>query len=127
MGINPGRIINIHFPAFQVMSLLIHNDYEVELLKILSEYEIVPLTEFDPKSGEILQDVQYKDISNLNRDDIAEKMYSKRLINTVLRVTPKPLQVALTRSSLDQKWLTESQHAVLMSHINPEKEKVSQT
>ena len=57
------------------------------------------------------------------RTAISEELYSKRLINTVLRVTPKSLQVALTRSFLTQKWLTENQHTVLMSHINPIKEK----
>ncbi|KAI8969393.1 hypothetical protein BDB01DRAFT_856015 [Pilobolus umbonatus] len=123
IDINPARIIDIHFPAHQVMSLLIHNDYETDLLETLAQHDIVPLTNFDPKSGKNLNDIRYKEEDEQTRNAIAEELYSKRLINTVLRVTPMSLQVALTRSFLTQKWLTETQTTVLISHINPQKEK----
>jgi len=126
MGINPARIIDIHFPAHQVMSLLIHNDYEAELLETFAQYEIEPLTNFEPKSGKNLNDIQYKEKDEQTRNAIAEELYAKRLINTVLRVTPKSLQVALTRSFWTQRWLTETQTTALMSHINPIKEKSPQ-
>ena len=125
MGITPSRIIDIHYPAHQVMSLLIHNDYEKDLLQILTTYDITPLDNFDPKSEKHLNDTHYKDLSLQARGAKTEEIYSKRLINTILRVTPKSLQVALTRSFLTQKWLTEAQCQALMSHIYPKQEKSS--
>lgn len=105
------------------MSLLIHYDYETDLLETLAQYDLVPIPDFDPGSGKNLNDIQYKEEDEQTCNAKAEELHSKRLINTVLRVTPMSLQVALTGSFLNQKWLTDTQATVLMAHVNPVKEK----
>jgi len=123
MGVNPARIIDIHYPDNQVMSLLIHNDYESELLSVFSNYDVTTIEDFNPVDPSILHDPDFKDWDEKILASKAEELFSKRLISTVLRVTPVSLQVALSRSFFESKWLTEAQYSALLTHINPPKEK----
>ena len=90
MGVNPARIIDIHYPANQVMSLLIHNNYEGELLSVLSTYDIYPIDDFNPTNPSILRDPNFQDWDQEILASKAEELFSKRLISTVLRVTLSP-------------------------------------
>ncbi|KAI9365887.1 hypothetical protein BD770DRAFT_294893, partial [Pilaira anomala] len=48
LGIDNGRILDLHFPTRGVVSILIHSDYLPTLTSILEKHELNPLTDFNP-------------------------------------------------------------------------------
>ncbi|KAI8977939.1 hypothetical protein BDB01DRAFT_700219, partial [Pilobolus umbonatus] len=56
LGLQSGRILDVHFPANQVVALLVHNDYVNDVEDLLNRQKITLLADFNPLSGDILKD-----------------------------------------------------------------------
>lgn len=90
LGVNPtSRIIDIHFPARQTVALLIHNDFEEDLIKILAQSGIKPLANFDPIDPSHLMDLKYE------MRNIQPKRRQKKLSNFTRIVSSTCFNVSL--------------------------------
>ncbi|KAI9328137.1 hypothetical protein BD770DRAFT_298779, partial [Pilaira anomala] len=56
LGVNLNRVYSLGRPAKNVISLLIHQGYEKELLSLCDTTGVKPITNFNPTSGATIGD-----------------------------------------------------------------------
>ncbi|KAI8047253.1 uncharacterized protein B0P05DRAFT_481849, partial [Gilbertella persicaria] len=56
IGLDNSRVLDVHYPARNVVALLIHSAYKEDLLKVMAKYSLPVLTDFDPFSGTNVKD-----------------------------------------------------------------------
>ncbi|KAJ8651417.1 hypothetical protein O0I10_013040 [Lichtheimia ornata] len=106
LGIDNGRVLDIHYPDYQVLAVLTHNDYVAELKQLMAEQGIYPMDKFSPDDPTRLRDPKYKDLDNAQRQTIATNLYKQRLRKalTIIRI---PVRYAVARSFYRQELITE--------------------
>ncbi|CAO3666214.1 hypothetical protein G6F70_002943 [Rhizopus microsporus] len=57
------RILDIHYPGRNIVTLLVHNDYVSELRKQLGRFKVNLKDDFDPCNPKVLRDPKYADLS----------------------------------------------------------------
>ncbi|KAG2210391.1 hypothetical protein INT46_000972 [Mucor plumbeus] len=64
---NSGSIVDIHYPAKNVVALLIHNDYHSTAINILKQNDLTPISSFDPLNTDNLADPKFKEATHEER------------------------------------------------------------
>ncbi|KAG2192541.1 hypothetical protein INT47_011654 [Mucor saturninus] len=80
MGIDNGRILDIHYPARGVVALLIHHSYQVELDSIFTKSDITPVKQFDPTAATHVNDPSLRHLTADKRASKAVEFHQTRLI-----------------------------------------------
>lgn len=60
LGIPQSRILHVSFPARNIVALLIHSGFEPEITSILTQHSIQLHQQFNPCSGDILEDPKFQ-------------------------------------------------------------------
>ncbi|KAK4514469.1 uncharacterized protein ATC70_002066 [Mucor velutinosus] len=56
LGLDTGRILDIHYPAKGIVALLIHQEYSTDFLATLAKHKLEPITDFDQFAAANLND-----------------------------------------------------------------------
>lgn len=107
LGINNARLLDVHYPARNIVAILIHNDYEQEFKDLLRHHNVPIKEDFTPFSGTILADPKYADLLPEERDSIATEIQKTRLERALNHIRP-PVKYAVARYFLDQQWIPRS-------------------
>ncbi|KAI8330247.1 hypothetical protein EDC96DRAFT_579931 [Choanephora cucurbitarum] len=59
LNINSSRILDIHYPARNIVAILVHSDYALDLKSHLKQVKITTKDDFDPCNGQNLLDPRY--------------------------------------------------------------------
>ncbi|KAG1608903.1 hypothetical protein G6F45_013498 [Rhizopus arrhizus] len=86
MGVNNARLLDIHYPARHTAAVLIHNDFESELIGLLTKHRVSHNENFSTNSGSILEDPNLRDLSTTERNEIARRHQTTRLERAVQRI-----------------------------------------
>ena len=72
---NSGSIVDIHYPAKNVVALLIHNDYHSTAINILKQNDLTPISSFDPLNTDNLADPKFKEATHEERSIQIRNIY----------------------------------------------------
>ncbi|CEP12861.1 hypothetical protein [Parasitella parasitica] len=78
IGAEASRIIDVTFPARNVIGILIHVQYKDTLLELLAKSKVAFLDQFDPVDPQHVADPKYRELSFSKREDIAFELHIKR-------------------------------------------------
>ncbi|KAI7898155.1 uncharacterized protein BX663DRAFT_268604, partial [Cokeromyces recurvatus] len=107
LGILNGQLLDIHYPARNLATILVHNDYSSELKSTLKQRGVTVDEEFDPFNGKTLMDSKYNNHSEYQRDQIASFVHKRRLI-TALQHIREPVKFAVARYFFQQQWISKA-------------------
>ncbi|KAG1494654.1 hypothetical protein G6F54_007726 [Rhizopus delemar] len=107
LDINNSRILDIHYPTRNVVTLLVHNDYAPELKSHLQKFKVRTKDDFNPCDGSILMDPKYEQSSKEERDDFALMHHSDR-VKKALSYIRAPVKAAVAPESSSVLLITES-------------------
>lgn len=113
LGIDNGRVLDIHYPTRGVVALLIHTGYHQELLAILSKYKVEPLGNFDPLSATNITDPELLQLSEDKRKIKAEEFHHVRLLRALKHVR-EYMRSSVARDFHFQGWLSKEQIATAL-------------
>lgn len=119
MGVNNARLLDIHYPARHTAAILIHNDFESEFVDLLTKHRISHNENFNPNSGSILEDPNFKDLSTTERDEIARRHQTLRLERAVQHIRA-PVKYAVARYFYDKNYITKKFYDSLASDRYPQ-------
>lgn len=108
LGIDNGRILDVHYPTRGVVALLIHNDYLPQLTEILEQHQLSILQEFDPLSPANLNDPALSDLDTASRTQKVLDLHQARLLRAVKFVRPY-LRGMIARDFVLRGWLSQEQ------------------
>lgn len=106
LGINNGRLLDLHYPDRNIVAVLVHNDYAPEFKELIIKRGIKINTDFDPRSGSILKDPKYANESPEKRDEIAQEIHDAHL-NKALTFIRGPAKLAVARFFASKNWITQ--------------------
>lgn len=89
LGVNNARIMDIHFPDRNVCGLLIHNDFEQELINTLQHHKVQLLPTFDPHAPEIIRNPSHRDDSIADKTALAKSIQRTRIHRIIYRATAR--------------------------------------
>ncbi|GAB5585802.1 hypothetical protein Unana1_00702 [Umbelopsis nana] len=82
LGIHTHRVVDMHFPATATVAMLVHEDYGVEVKRILGERKI-PILPFDPLDPSHLKDPKYQHLPLEQKRQKAQDLQEARLLRTL--------------------------------------------
>ena len=118
LGIASNRILDIHYPAKQVLALLVPNDYAPSATDIFQKSDIKLKTDFNPLSPSTIQDTLHSSLSTKEKTTKATELHQKRLCNAVKRIMSPTTRSALAKAFHKQKWITDSLYHSLALELN---------
>ncbi|EIE82011.1 hypothetical protein G6F55_011139 [Rhizopus delemar] len=119
LEINNSRILDINYPARNVVALLVHNDYAPELKEHLKKFRIQVKEDFDPCDGSILKDPKYENSSNEERDNMAYMHHCNRMERALTYIRP-PVKFAVARYFYEQGWIGKSLFDEIVTSHRPQ-------
>jgi hypothetical protein len=106
LGINNGRILDIHYPSTNTVAFLVHIDFVLELKQHLANYKVFADNDFNPYEGEYLKDPRYNNLSKEDRDTEAIRIHQTRCFTTILKLK-QPVQHAVANFFLQDGDISE--------------------
>lgn len=117
MGIDNGRILDIHYPARGVVAILIHYSYQNELNSILMKSTITPIANFNLIAAEHVNDISLSQLTADERAVKAIEFHQTRLIRG-LKFIRSYLRRSVARTFVNQGWITEKQAQQVLLETN---------
>ncbi|KAI8364974.1 hypothetical protein BD560DRAFT_402663 [Blakeslea trispora] len=103
LRLQSSRLLGIHYPTNNLMSILVHNDYLEEASNLLRLHQIELVSDFDPTSPSLLP----------------IEIHQNRLVNIALRVPVAQRKISIARSFRKQEWITEEQFLQILQTVRP--------
>ncbi|KAJ1966870.1 hypothetical protein IWQ62_002199 [Dispira parvispora] len=109
LGAEPRRIIDVSFPARNIIGLLIHRGFQEEFEQLLSTAKVSVIKNFDPLDPVHVADPKYKSLDVSSRSDVALRLQNQRSILSLqyLAKYRAPLFAPVAREYLNQGWISE--------------------
>jgi hypothetical protein len=104
LGIETNRILDIYFPARGVVALLVHVQYQQELITKFRELNITPMT-FNPLDPDHLNDPEYDGLSTMARESVMVGIHNTRMLRTLEHIGA-PRSYPVGRSFVEKGWIT---------------------
>lgn len=97
VGINLNRVYSLGRPARNVISLLIHQGYETELLNLCKTAGVKPITDFNPTSGATIGDPELIRTlkSDIQKEDKAKSIYYNNLLRATVQLRNPKLGLSI--------------------------------
>jgi hypothetical protein len=106
LGVNNGRLLDLHYPDRNIVAVLVHNDYAPDFKALLTKRGIKLQTDFDPRSGSILKDPKYANETPDKRDEIAQELHDAHLAKALTFIRG-PAKLAVARFFASKNWITK--------------------
>ncbi|KAI9252366.1 hypothetical protein BDA99DRAFT_587856, partial [Phascolomyces articulosus] len=81
--INPNRVLDISFPARNVLGLLIYVQYVPDVSKILNAVNTPILHDFNPTDASHIKDPAYTSLPEQEKSEIAIRCHRNRCLHTL--------------------------------------------
>lgn len=108
LGINNGRLLDLHYPDRNIVAVLVHNDYAPDLTELLSKKGIKLNTTFDPCAAEVLKDPKYATNTTEQRKQIAQELHNQRAQKALIHIRGSA-KFAVARFFAHKSWITQTQ------------------
>ncbi|KAG1137714.1 hypothetical protein G6F37_007234 [Rhizopus arrhizus] len=106
LDINNNRILDIHYPDRNILTLLVHNDYAAELRQQLQRFKITIKDDFDPCSPQNLRDPKYANLPVEERTNRAFMHHCDRM-ERALQFIRVPVKYAVARHFFSKGWISQ--------------------
>lgn len=107
LSFNSGSIVDIHYPAKNVVALLIHNEYYSTAINILKQNNLTPINNFDPLHTDNLADPKFKEATHEERSTQIRNIYENQIHRTIKFLRP-PVKLAVARDFQRKGLITEN-------------------
>ncbi|KAJ1960063.1 hypothetical protein IWQ62_004371, partial [Dispira parvispora] len=118
LRVNANRILDISFPAHNVVGLLVHVQFKDELVELLSNNKVTPISQFDPTDPRHLADPKYDDWNKEARSKEALRLQNERC-NKALLTIREYVRYSVARSFAEQGWIDTSDVQQLAQRNKP--------
>ncbi|KAG1457044.1 hypothetical protein G6F56_006698 [Rhizopus delemar] len=108
LGVNNGRLLDLHYPDRNIVAVLVHNDYAPELTELLSKKGVKLNTTFDPCAASVLKDPKYATDTLEQRQQIAQQIHNQRIQKALVHIRG-PAKFAVARFFAHKSWITKTQ------------------
>lgn len=108
LGVNNGRLLDLHYPDRNIVAVLVHNDYAPELTELLSKKGVKLNTTFDPCAASVLKDPKYATDTLEQRQQIAQQLHNQRVQKALIHIRG-PAKFAVARFFAHKSWITKTQ------------------
>ncbi|KAI9329108.1 hypothetical protein BD770DRAFT_303969, partial [Pilaira anomala] len=109
LGVTNSRILDIHYPSRNVVALLVHNDYQDELINTLKSKGVNNLIDYSPLNPSAISDPKYKDLTDNEKKNLALEKHNQRLVR-VLPFLRNNIAKAVARFFEEQLLITTAQY-----------------
>lgn len=108
LGAEASRIVDITFPARNVIGILIHLQFKEEFVSILKKNKVAINLDFDPVDPKHLADPKYRELSISKREDVAFNLQINRCSKSLeyLANRRSRLFASVSNYFLEQGWTT---------------------
>lgn len=110
LGVNNGRLLDLHYPDRNIVAVLVHNDYATELEELLTKRGIKLQTTFDPCDERVIKDPKYANESPEQRQQLARELHNQRLQKALVHIRGTA-KFAVARFFAHKTWITQEQLA----------------
>jgi hypothetical protein len=114
LGVNNGRLLDLHYPDRNIVAVLVHNDYAPELQDLLSKRGVKLNTTFDPCDESVLKDPKYANETTEKRHQIASDLHNQRIQRSLVHIRG-PAKFAVARFFAHKTWITKQQLADVLA------------
>ncbi|KAI9332176.1 hypothetical protein BD770DRAFT_333372 [Pilaira anomala] len=118
LGIDNGRILDLHYPTRCVVSILIHKDYFSTLTSILEKHELQPIEDFNPLYICNLKDPALASLTVKEKRAKLLELHQTRLCRALQFIRPY-LKGLISRDFIQQGWLTPDQVKNTLTSTTP--------
>jgi hypothetical protein len=108
VGIDTGRIIDIHYPSRGVVALLMHVDYIPTLTAIFTKFNKVELTKYDQFSASHVIDTEGESYTEDEKAALAKHFQQTRLSRALTHMRPQ-IRNTVARAFALHGWLSDEQ------------------
>ncbi|KAI8326676.1 hypothetical protein EDC96DRAFT_453902 [Choanephora cucurbitarum] len=108
IGLDNSRVLDVHYPARNVVALLIHTAYKENLLKVLNKYSLPVLTDFDPFSVANVRDPSFASLDTDALTAKARELQQARLVRALGYIREQTRRL-VAYDFVRQGWLTKEQ------------------
>ncbi|OAD80280.1 hypothetical protein PHYBLDRAFT_137828 [Phycomyces blakesleeanus NRRL 1555(-)] len=106
LGVDTGRILDINFPAKDVVGILVHNQYAEKFQTTLTTVAIEILDAIDPLDPKNIVDPKYKSLSDSELEEVAAELHSDRCLKALKYLCPH-VAVPVGHFFCDQGWISK--------------------
>jgi hypothetical protein len=106
VGIDTARILDIIYPARDVLGLLVHVQYLPLIKESLLKQKIQPLPSFDPLDPKHIADPKHASLATEDRCRLAAELHRERLLRGLEKMRPH-VRPAVARSYVEIGWIDE--------------------
>ncbi|KAI9329889.1 hypothetical protein BD770DRAFT_301842, partial [Pilaira anomala] len=110
LGVDNGRVLDINYPARGVVALLIHQDYQEDLTKILTKYKITSIDNFNPLDISHISDPALAHLEGDARIAKATSIHQTRLLRGIVFIRAN-VRRSVARNFVDKGWISKEQAA----------------
>ncbi len=109
LGAEPRRIVDVSFPARNVIGLLIHRGFEAEFEGLLTKAKVATLKDFDPLDPAHVADPKYKDLDTSARFGVALRLQNQRSLLSLQYMAKHraPLFGPVAREYVQLGWVSD--------------------
>ena len=107
LGVETNRVLDIHFPARHVTALLVHVQYQEQVLKILAEHSVAPV-DFEPLDPANLHNEELRKLHEEERCNMAMMIHRDRMLRTLRYLRPS-IAPSVGRYFVEQGWISEEE------------------
>ncbi|OAD75680.1 hypothetical protein PHYBLDRAFT_166906 [Phycomyces blakesleeanus NRRL 1555(-)] len=106
LGVDTGRILDINFPAKDVVGILVYNQYAEKFQTTLTTVAIEILDTFDPLDPKNIADPKYKSLCDSELEEVAAELHSDRCLKALKYLRPH-VAVPVGHCFCDQGWISK--------------------
>jgi hypothetical protein len=117
LGIETNRLLDISFPARNIIGLLVHMQFREELCATLKQASISVVTDFDPLHPDCVADPIHEGKAPIVRSQIAAELHEWRLIDT-LRFLRPAIASNVGKYFISMGWMAEESLPTRMAYID---------
>jgi hypothetical protein len=121
LQVDTSRVLDIHYPDYNVLALLVHNDYAEQARSTLIASKCKILQDFDPLSPDILHDPKFSSLDTEARQSKVLELRQQRLVRIIQRIQHSTKQIAIARDFQRKGWISDSQFENLLQILRPTK------
>ncbi|KAL7326804.1 hypothetical protein PS15p_209084 [Mucor circinelloides] len=88
IGVDTARVLDINFPASEVIGILLHTQYVNEVLSLLRASEAEIYKDFDPMDSDNLADPKYDDLSKEERAGLVAELMNDCAVDALRHIRP---------------------------------------
>ncbi|KAG0821584.1 hypothetical protein G6F18_011812 [Rhizopus arrhizus] len=108
LGVNNGRLLDLHYPDRNIVAVLVHNDYAPELTELLTKKGVKLNNTFDPCAASVLKDPKYATETLEQREQTVQQLHNQRVQKALVHIRG-PAKFTVARFFAHKSWITKTQ------------------